>query len=181
MSRIGHVEEESGSITEERQTGWPTENGEEMKRKDLFMGTTSIEAQRTIGEIQGLLVRSGALQVLTSYDPKTREPVGLCFTLNINQMTIPFKLPARIDPIYKIINAGAYGRDKAKDMEQAKRVAWRQLYRWIQAQVALIECGMVAAAEVFYPYLQVSPEQTVYERAVTNGLERLAITEQSTT
>ena len=142
------------------------------------MGTTQIEAQRTIGEIQSFLVRAGAIQVLTSYDPKTHEPTGLCFTLDIKGMTIPFKLPARIDPIFKILNnsrsynRGAYAKE---DLEQAKRVGWRQLYRWIQAQVALIETGMVAAAEVFYPYLQVSPEQTVYERAITNGLERLAL------
>ena len=148
-----------------------------MKRKDLFMGTTEIPAQRTIGEIQSFLVRAGALQVLTSYDPKTKEPAGLCFTLNVKGMTIPFKLPARVDPIFKIIHTGDHRRDTARDMEQAKRVAWRQLYRWIQAQVALVECGMVDVAEVFYPYLQVSPEQTVYERAITQGIERLALTD----
>ena len=143
------------------------------------MGTTEIPAQRTIGEIQSLLVRAGALQVLTSYDPKTREPSGLCFTLDVKGMTIPFKLPARIEPIYKIIHGDSWNRDKAKDMEQAKRVAWRQLYRWIQAQVALIECGMVETAEVFYPYLQINPEQTVYERAIADGIERLALMENN--
>jgi hypothetical protein len=142
------------------------------------MGSTEIEVPRTIGEIQSFLVRMGALQVLTSYDPKTREPSGLCFTLDIKGMTIPFKLPARIEPIYKIIHGDAWGRDAAKDMAQAKRVAWRQIYRWIQAQVALIETGMVAPAEVFYPYLQVSADETVYERAILKGgLEQLAITE----
>ena len=149
-----------------------------MKRKDLFMGSTEISATRTIGDIQSFLIRAGALQILTDYDPKTREPRGLSFTLLINSMTIPFKLPARIEPIYKILH---YGRSdyayKEKDQEQAKRVAWRQLYRWVQAQVALIECGMVEAAEVFYPYLQVNAQQTVYERAIKQGLERLALTE----
>lgn len=146
-----------------------------MKRKDLFMGSTEIDPQRTIGEIQSYLVRMGALQVLTSYDPKTREPIGLCFTLDIKGMSIPFKLPARVDPIFKIIHGDGLKRNRLNDTEQAKRVAWRQLYRWIQAQVALIETGMVEAAEVFYPYLQVSPEQTVYERAITDGVERLAL------
>lgn len=146
-----------------------------MKRKDLFMGSTEIPALRTIGEIQSFLIRAGALQILTDYDPKTREVRGLCFTLDIKGMTVPFKLPARVDPVYKIIHGDGWNRDRVRDMEQAKRVAWRQLYRWIQAQVALIETGMVAAAEVFYPYLQVNPEQTVYERAITDGIERLAL------
>lgn len=140
------------------------------------MGSTEIEVQRTIGEIQSLLVRSGALQVLTSYDPKTREPAALCFTLDVQGLTVPFKLPARVEPIFKIINAGSdWRRDKKKDMEQAKRVAWRQIYRWIQAQVALIETGMVAAAEVFYPYAQVSPNETVYERTIAQGFGQLAL------
>ena len=60
---------------------------------------------------------------------------------------------------------------------RSKRVAWRQIYRWIQAQAAMIETGMAAAEEVFYPYLQVSATETVYERAITSGLERLALTD----
>lgn len=151
-----------------------------MKRKDLFMGSTEIPVLRTVGEIQSFLVRAGAVQVLTSYDPKTREASGLCFTLDIGGLTVPFKLPARVDPIFKILNnSRSYNRSSyaKEDMEQAKRVAWRQLYRWIQAQVALIETGMVQASEVFYPYLQVNAEQTVYERAIAQGVERLALTE----
>lgn len=146
-----------------------------MKRKDLFMGSTEIEAIRTIGEIQSFLVRMGALQIMTSYDPKTQEPVGLHFILNIKGMSVPFQLPARVDPIFKIIHGDGWGRDRARDLAQAKRVAWRQLYRWIQAQVALIETGMVAVEEVFMPYLQVGPNETLYQRAVAQGFERLAL------
>src|SRR5436190_24325866 len=100
-----------------------------MKRKDLFMGTTEIPAVRTIGEIHSFLVRVGAVQVLTTYDSKTKEPIGLAFTLDVKGMQIPFKLPARIEPIYKIIHDSPLKRDPEKDREQAKRVAWRQLYR----------------------------------------------------
>ncbi len=93
-------------------------------------------------------------------------------------MTIPFKLPARVDPIYRIIHNGGRHRNAGRDLDQARRVAWRQLYRWILAQTAIIETGMVEAAEVFYPYLQVSPEQTVYERAIQQGIERLALSDK---
>lgn len=139
------------------------------------MGSTEISVIRTMGEIQSLLVRSGAVQVLTTYDPKTQEPTGLHFILNVNNMSIPFKLPARVEPIFKIIHGDEWSRDKLRDMEQAKRVAWRQLYRWMQAQLAMIETGMVAAEEVFMPYLQTGPEETLYQRALNNGFERLAL------
>lgn len=59
----------------------------------------------------------------------------------------------------------------AVDREQARRVAWRQLYRWVQAQVALIQTGMVKTQEVFMPYLRTSTGQTVYELAEQRGFK----------
>jgi hypothetical protein len=150
-----------------------------MKRKDLYMGSTEIEVIRTMGEIQSLLVRAGAIQILTTYDEKTKEPSGLHFVLNVKGMSVPFQLPARVEPIFKIIYGDGWQRNRQKDMEQAKRVAWRQLYRWIQAQTGLIETGMVAVEEVFMPYLQVGPNQTLYQRAVEGGFERLALPEKT--
>ena len=92
-----------------------------MKRKDLFMGTTEIPPQRTIGEIYSYLIRAGATQILQSFDEQTREPIGLCFTLNMNNMHIPFKLPVRIEPVYAIIRGDGWNRDRARDLAQAKR------------------------------------------------------------
>lgn len=144
-----------------------------MKRKDLYMGSTEIEAIRTIGEIQSYLVRMGANQIATQFDDKTREPTALYFTMTIRGNSIPFQLPARVDPVFKIINGDGWGRDKSRDLAQAKRVAWRQIYRWIQAQLALIETGMVAAEEVLMPYVQVGPNETLYQRAVSGGFQKL--------
>ena len=50
------------------------------------------------------------------------------------------------------------------NLEQARRVAWRQILRWVQAQMALIEVGMVDIKEVFMPYIMVSQEQTLYDQ-----------------
>lgn len=137
------------------------------------MGSTEVEASRTIGEITAYLVRMGANQISTQYDDKTREPIALYFSLTVRGNMIPFTLPARVEPVFNIINAGSHGRDKFKDMTQAKRVAWRQIYRWIQAQLALIETGMVTADEVLMPYIQVGPNETLYQRAVTGGFQKL--------
>jgi hypothetical protein len=113
----------------------------------------------------------GATQIATQFEKG--EPSGLYFTLLVGGNTIPFQLPARIEPIFKIINGDGYSRDKAKDMSQAKRVAWRQIYRWIQAQVALVETGMAKADEVMMPYIQVAPNETLYQRAVSSGYQKL--------
>jgi hypothetical protein len=42
-------------------------------------------------------------------------------------------------------------------------VAWRQILRWVQAQMALVETKMVKVEEVFLPYIQGPGGQTVYE------------------
>ena len=148
-----------------------------MKRKELYMGTTLIAPIRTIGEIHAYLVRCGAKQIMNTYD--NGEPSAVHFMLSLNGQEIAFELPARVEPVYKIINGGEYGRNKQRDLDQAKRTAWRQIYRWIQAQLALIETGMAQPSEVFMPYMQVAGANgevtTFYERALRSGLHQLAL------
>lgn len=144
-----------------------------MAPKTLYMETTEILPEKTAAEILSLLVQSGAKQVLQTYE--NGEIVGLQFTIDVNGMNMPFKMPARVDPILKIIRSrGKHWQRNAKDdLLKAKRVAWRQLYRWIQAQLALIETGMVSPQEVFMPYMQVSATETLYDRALASGFRAL--------
>ncbi len=144
-----------------------------MRRKDLFMGSTEVEAGKTIGEITSYLVRMGANQISTRYDDQTREPIALYFTLTVRGNTIPFTLPARVEPVYKIIHQGRNWSSEDADKKQAKRVAWRHIYRWIQAQLALIETGQVEAEEVLMAFAQVGPNETLYQRAVAAGFQKL--------
>lgn len=149
-----------------------------MKRKDLYMGSTKIEPIRTIGEIHSYLVRMGARRIMNTYE--NGEATTVHFALAINGVEeARFELPARVDPIFKIINSDGRNRSKQRDLDQAKRTAWRQIYRWIQAQLALIETGMVEPVEVFMPYMQVADVDgqptTLYRRALSAGLNRLAL------
>lgn len=47
-----------------------------------------------------------------------------------------------------------------------------QLYRWCQAQLAMIRTGMVEAGEVFLPYLQ-SGGVSMYTRFLESGIKAL--------
>ena len=134
-------------------------------RKTLFMETTKIEPGKTAGEIMELLAQANARQIAVEYDDK-RTICGMAFLILVDGRTLPFRLPARVDPVFSIIN----GRRKtgrtshtAIDREQAVRVAWRQLLRWVQAQLAMIETGMVTTHEVFLPYAQDRNGKTLYE------------------
>src|SRR5206468_12534642 len=101
------------------------------KKKSLFMEHTEIPAQKTSAEILQLLVQAGAREVLQQYDGKGKL-TGLKFGLDVKRgktvQTTIFQLPARIEPIFKIINGRRIEpwAHKDKDMAQAERTAWRQ-------------------------------------------------------
>jgi hypothetical protein len=146
----------------------------------LYMETTKIASIKTAVEIQGLLIQAGACRIMTEYDDQ-RKLKGLSFQLPVKGAEIPFSLPARVDPVYRYLQkrrAPLYrDRKSQEDAEQAERIAWRQLLRWIQAQLSMIDTGMVAAEEVFFPYIQTAPGQTLFERLTASG--RLALPEES--
>lgn len=51
-----------------------------------------------------------------------------------------------------------------KDEKQVRMTAWRQIFGWIKAQLALIETGMVSFVEVFLPYMLIEENVTVFEK-----------------
>ena len=133
----------------------------------LFMETTKISASQTVGEIQKLLGEYGASAIRTDYEQG--EVIAVSFTISINGNQIPFRLPCRWEAIKTIFESRRkrqYGRGRpAGDLTgQAKRVAWRQILRWVEAQLALTETKMAKLHEVFMPYLIVDKGQTIFER-----------------
>lgn len=131
--------------------------------KSLFMETTHIEASQTVGEIQRLLGNCGASAVLTEYEKG--EVIAVSFRVRFNSQDIPFRLPCRWQAILKKLQSKRKRRPyKRNDEAQARRVAWRQILRWIEAQLALIDTEMVQIQEVFMPYLQMNTGQTLYEK-----------------
>jgi len=136
------------------------------KKITLFMETTKIDPEQTVTEIQRLLGKYGAGAVMTEYDKG--EVAAVTFKISVYGRDMPFKLPCRWQVIYQVfVNRRRKPRKDAeeKDILQAKRVAWRQILRWVEAQMALVETNMVKIQEVFMPYIQVNLEgQTLYEK-----------------
>ena len=135
---------------------------------NIFMETTKIPVSKTVGEIQSLLGQYGCSGVMVLYDKGEVSAVAFeVMHLDLNRK-VAFRLPCRWEPIFKELT----GRQKrprdgkeAELMEQAKRVAWRQILRWVEAQLALVETKMVKVLEVFLPYIQTNLEgQTLFEK-----------------
>lgn len=138
-------------------------------KKPLYMESTEIPAERTAREITSLLVGAGARHIAMDYGAGGKI-IGMRFVLVVNDVPFPFKLPVRTEALQKIFKQRRVqtmrwraSEFEAKDREQAERVAWRQLLRWVQAQLAMVDAGMVQAREVFSPYLLDPTGKTLFE------------------
>ena len=119
--------------------------------------TTKIDVYKTVGEIQGKLVKHGAKKILTDYDDNGRI-VSLSFMIDTPSGIMPIRLPSNVDQVLKVLL-----KQKVRcDREQAERVAWRIIKDWIEAQMAILESEMVSMDEIFLPYI-VQGERTVYQ------------------
>jgi hypothetical protein len=148
-------------------------------KKTLYMETTEVPTERTAAEVCAELIKAGATQIATSYDSgKVR---ALRWTMKVGGEEKLFAMPARIEPLYQYFlkraqngsNWWANSEQLTKVRDKAERVAWRQLLRWVQSQLALIETGMVEAAEVFFPYWEPVPGRTVFAMFKDHELKAL--------
>lgn len=133
------------------------------RSKTLFMETTEIAPEKSAAEITRLLVVSGARQISMQY--AGGQLSGLSFVLGSGLQEMFFSLPVRVEPVFQLLNSRRTNREVSaeKDWLQAERVAWRQLLRWVQAQLALVDTGMVQAGEVFMPYILASNGRTMWD------------------
>lgn len=113
--------------------------------------------------IKKTLVSHKARHITESYDEQGRIS-AIEFVLLINERELPFRLPARVEAVQKILYPNARPAWLSKTQkEQAYRVAWANIRDWIGAQCALIDTNQVKAEEVFLPYLIGMSGATLYE------------------
>lgn len=134
----------------------------------LFMETTRISDANTVAEIQKLIAGRGAKRVIVEYEGSRVAAVDFQYT--VNGVDVPFRLPCRWHAVMQKLKQGRR-RPRANDSfeDWARRVAWRQILRWVEAQLALIDTGMTTVQEVFLPYaITVGPNgrtKTMFELA----------------
>lgn len=131
----------------------------------LLNYTTSISADKTIGEIQKLLVKAGARAILANYrDDGTIDALSFQMPVENGGQLVGFKLPCDPKPVLLILERDPKVPNRLKDRDQALRVAWRIVKDWVEAQLAIIETRMVKPEQVFLPYAVTPTGETVFER-----------------
>lgn len=123
--------------------------------------TTIIDSHKTVGEIQSILARSGAMAV--SVDYQNGQPSALLFLLDVKGTPVSFRLPSRWQGVYAAICNDSKVPRNFKNEAQAQRVSWRIIKDWVEAQMAIIEAGLAMPAEVFLPYAVTASGKTVYQ------------------
>lgn len=126
--------------------------------------TTTIDAFKTVSEIEYILMKHKAKSIMKNYDGESIT--GLSFLIDTGVQQIPVRLPVKVDECLKVLqkekSAGAKSIKATR--EQAERVAWRILKDWVEAQMALLDIEMVRFEEIFLPYIETNTGQTIYER-----------------
>lgn len=130
----------------------------------LLNYTTTIEAAKTVAEIERSLAKHGARSILKNYD-NDGQIESLSFIVHHGERDIPFRLPVDPDSVLKVL-IRQWVPTRYRNRPQAIRVAWRIVKDWIQAQMAILETEMVRMEQIFLPYMVFDGGKTLYETMV---------------
>ena len=123
--------------------------------------TTTIDVEKTIGEVTKALARRGVTRISTMFDDDG-VPAGLGFTMKTDYGFRDFELPVRTSGVLRAMERDSKVPKSKHTNEQAARVAWRIAKDWLAAQSALIDAELATLDEVMMPYM-VDGGQTMYQ------------------
>ena len=123
--------------------------------------------------LRGLLVAKGADEISIVYDD-AQQPCGLKWSVVSPRLgRVAFALPCNTDAVFvKLTEQRIMVTSPESRRQQAIRTSWRILKDWVEAQMALLETGMVTMDEIFLPYM-LSGGQTFYQALVAGEFKAL--------
>jgi hypothetical protein len=134
--------------------------------------STTIQAAKTISEIQTNLSKHGAIAILIEYDDG--EPVALSFKVNTKFGILPFRLPIEPKRVQTVLIRQRVSHNY-QSYEQAVKVAWRLLKDWIAVLMAYLETEQVTITQLLLPYLMVDEGKTLYDQLAGKGFKQVGI------
>lgn len=127
----------------------------------LVTYTTTIAVEKTLGEIQAMLARGKARSITVDYDG-AGNPTAISFVVETSFGERAFELPANCEGVWRTLTRqhqqGRVARRFAT-REQAARVGWRIIRNWLEAQLAMIEVGLMSLEQVMLAHMLVGPDQ----------------------
>lgn len=142
-------------------------------RQSISNYSTTIEVDKTVAEITRLLASAKAVAILSEYSDGT--PAAISFRIATECGILTFRLPAKIEGVHAILVRSPKIPRSLRNLSQARRVAWRIVLHWLEAQLAMIQVGLVKTEEVFLPYAQDNEGHTLFERIQQNSFKDLLL------
>jgi hypothetical protein len=90
--------------------------------------------------------------------------VGISFVLDVSGRMMSFKMPIRTERLLRHFRG---------DRVKARRVAWRQSFRLLEAQLATAEAGISPPHEIFLPYLVAANGVSLFDQFMQTGFKQL--------
>lgn len=134
--------------------------------------TTTIEAGKTVGEIQQFLASHGAKKIVIDYDDDN-NPFAITFMVMVKLNPMFFSLPSKYDGVLKAMDKDKSVPAKLRTKEQALRVSWRIIKDWIVAQMSIIEAELASMEEVFLPYAVTKDGETFFNKLEKSNFKLL--------
>ena len=147
--------------------------------------STTIGVEQTVAQIEKILAKHGASAILKEYDASGRV-TAVNFIIKVFEgQSIPFRLPLDVQALMQVINyqidhpqenEGRIERKHKNDMDYARRVGWRIMRDWIDAQMTLIDLKQVTVQQVFLPYAyDMLEKKTFYEKLSEGNFKNLPL------
>lgn len=145
-----------------------------MTGKSVVAYTTTIDPMKTATECIALLAKRGATDIGMSSDGDG-TPTGLMFVVATKwgrrQFTVPVDLARTERTLKESVKRGKIA-PRYGTPEQSRRVAWRVVYHWLEAQMSLVEIGAQDLEDAMIGYINVDHGKTL---AQAYGEQQLAI------
>ena len=143
--------------------------------------TTKVPVDRTILEIERLLVKFNAKGIYKEY--KGNQISGLMFFIEKDGQKIPFKIPVQLEKVRNIVQDAVdskklpskYSSEPLRS-EHGSRIMWRIIKDWIESQLSLYEINFADELQIFLPYaFNMAENKTIYEKFIENKEQLLSL------
>jgi len=147
--------------------------------------TTTISAEKTLMEIEKLLVDFGSKGIYKEYEGSNIS--SIMFYMVHDGKKIPFKIPLRLNNMRNLIsklvkNGKLPQRFNSEPLrtEQGLRVGLRIIKDWIHSQLSLLEAEFCEPLELLLPYaFNPVNDKTMYQQILEKKKDFLALEDLS--
>lgn len=134
--------------------------------------TTSVAVEKTVSEITGILVTHKARSIQLDYDADGMIE-AISFWIETPRGDMSFRLPTNVEAVERVLKKqaglGQVPRSQTTPA-QARRVAWRIIKDWLDAQMAILETEMVKFEQIFLPYAVMRDGQYLFDHIMSGRL-----------